>query len=485
MRSVFGRRIFGLAWLCLTTTAGGLPTHQASAIELSPTTVDSVATDDESEEAEEQENLGIGSTAPPIDIEHWFSDANGRFEPNPEFESGKVYIVEFWATWCGPCIASMPHLATLQTELADRDVQVISVTYESLEKVETFLDREYKPKPSAKSTHEPATDDDATSEPDEETDSKTETKPSTYRELTSAYCLTADPDASVREDYMVASGRTTIPTAFLVGKSGQIEWIGHPMSLDEPLAAVLDDAWDRDAFKLAYSRELECKQAVRAISIALRTDAPESVLAEIDKALEEFADLEAATGSLRSMREYAVFRNLSEKVQAGDVDQAMSLAKEANLNPRWEDRFEDVLFAHALKVQDYDKAIELLELYIEQSPKDSIRKRLLATMIVDQWEATPELPSDVIDAGLALAEEILDQRPASSLYRFLVARLQRASGDIPAALLNAETALEESGKTSRYAKEIEKFIAEINPDIEAEQGSDQAANTQELETAPE
>ncbi|MCA9133171.1 MAG: TlpA family protein disulfide reductase, partial [Planctomycetales bacterium] len=113
--------------------------------------------------------LTIGSQAPPLDVEHWVQDGNGKFKPVTKFDKGKVYVVEFWATWCGPCVASMPHLAALQTELADKGVQIVSISNEELETVEKFLEREVRSQ-------------------DEEA------KPQTYRQLTSAYCLTTDPD---------------------------------------------------------------------------------------------------------------------------------------------------------------------------------------------------------------------------------------------------------------------------------------------------
>ena len=156
--------------------------------------------------------LGIGSEAPRLDIEHWVQDGNGFFKPVEEFQQGKVYVVEFWATWCAPCIASMPHLAELQQKYRGRGVQIISISDETLDEVQELLQKEN----------------------DEEG--------KTFAEINSAYSLTTDPDRSVHEDYMEASNQQGIPTSFIVGKTGQIEWIGHPMELDEPLEAVVEVA---------------------------------------------------------------------------------------------------------------------------------------------------------------------------------------------------------------------------------------------------
>ena len=170
------------------------------------------------------ELLTIGSPAPAIDVEHWLSLGNGRFQKVNTFEKGKVYIIEFWATWCGPCIASMPHLVEVQKQYADRGVQLISISNEELELVQQFLEKPV-----------------FGSEDDQQT----------YAKLTSAYCLTTDPDGSVYEDYMEASGQNGIPTAFIVGKDGVIEWIGHPMRMDQPLAQIVEGSWDREAAREA------------------------------------------------------------------------------------------------------------------------------------------------------------------------------------------------------------------------------------------
>lgn len=52
---------------------------------------------------------------------------------------GKAVVLEFWATWCGPCIEKFPRLTELAGKFADKPVQFIFVTDESLETTSAFL----------------------------------------------------------------------------------------------------------------------------------------------------------------------------------------------------------------------------------------------------------------------------------------------------------------------------------------------------------
>ncbi|MES2652346.1 MAG: redoxin family protein [Bacteroidota bacterium] len=51
---------------------------------------------------------------------------------------GKLVWIEFWATWCGPCLSAMPHLQKLQAKYKDK-LQVITVTDEGDERIKLFL----------------------------------------------------------------------------------------------------------------------------------------------------------------------------------------------------------------------------------------------------------------------------------------------------------------------------------------------------------
>ena len=63
--------------------------------------------------------LNIGDSAPAFKVDRWYKGA-----AVPAFERGRIYVVEFWATWCGPCKEAIPHI----TELARKYKDTVTVT---------------------------------------------------------------------------------------------------------------------------------------------------------------------------------------------------------------------------------------------------------------------------------------------------------------------------------------------------------------------
>ncbi len=146
--------------------------------------------------ASAQNRLSVGDKAPALSIEHFV-----KGERVDGFPEGKVILVEFWATWCKPCIQAFPHLSETQEKYGD-DLVVIGVSDEKLDTVEPFL---------AKDRHAGVT----------------------------RYRMSTDPDRSMHIDWMEAAGQAGIPCSFIVDREGIIQYIGHPMAMDRTLERVI------------------------------------------------------------------------------------------------------------------------------------------------------------------------------------------------------------------------------------------------------
>src|SRR5258707_7964049 len=68
-------------------------------------------------------SLKVGDPAPKLKADKWLQGSEVT-----EFAADKVYVVEFWATWCGPCIVMMPHMSEMQAEFKDKGVTFIGYT---------------------------------------------------------------------------------------------------------------------------------------------------------------------------------------------------------------------------------------------------------------------------------------------------------------------------------------------------------------------
>ena len=212
--------------------------------------------------------LKIGDPAPSLQASKWVQG-----DPVQTFNSNHVYIVEFWATWCGPCRASIPHLNQIWEKYKDKDLIVIgqNVWEQDESGVPAFVK-----KMGDNMTYRVALDD-----------------------------KSQDKDGAMANNWMKAAGQNGIPTAFIVDRQGKIAWIGHPMTLDESvLEQILAGKFDVATYAKEFDQqqqEQEQEQALsQKLSQALKSkdwDAADAAVTQIEKSLPESA--RSQTGPIR------------------------------------------------------------------------------------------------------------------------------------------------------------------------------------------
>jgi thiol-disulfide isomerase/thioredoxin len=91
-----------------------------------------------------ESDLASVMESPPISLNE---EVKGNFTSfisgkDIEIEKGKVYFVNFWATWCQPCLVEMPSIQNLRENLSDYPVEFILATQEDKTKLEKFLEKD-------------------------------------------------------------------------------------------------------------------------------------------------------------------------------------------------------------------------------------------------------------------------------------------------------------------------------------------------------
>ena len=160
--------------------------------------------------------LKVGDKAVELNVKNWIKNGPVKLKDGL---NKKIYVVEFWATWCPPCRSSIPHLSMLQKKYEKDGLVVVGISNENKKKVEEFVKKQTK----------------------------------------MDYSVASDEKGKVYETYM--KEYSGIPNSFLIDKKGMIVWVGHPMMLDSVISKVLKGEAipksDKEEAKVDFEKELE------------------------------------------------------------------------------------------------------------------------------------------------------------------------------------------------------------------------------------
>ena len=188
----------------------------------------------------------IGKPPPPLQVAKWV-----KGEPLTELAKGKVWVVDFWATWCGPCKAAIPHLTKLAHE-HDGKVEIVGISISEKQKdptdtayvelVQQFVDKQGD---------------------------------------RMGYRVAADtPDKKMHTTWFKPTGTGGIPTAYIVDQKGLVVWtgIGDPKTVTRIVEAVLAGTFDpkveaeQQAKLEAEAKQRAAENAAKARASGAQTD---------------------------------------------------------------------------------------------------------------------------------------------------------------------------------------------------------------------
>ncbi|KAJ4463077.1 putative Thiol-disulfide oxidoreductase ResA [Paratrimastix pyriformis] len=138
--------------------------------------------------------MSLGDPAGPLDSLQWVKNGPQKLQ------KGRFTVVEFWATWCPPCRASIPHITNLAKKYPG--ITFVGVSNEDMGTVQSFL---------------------------------------ASMGSQADYAIALDSTQTVNAAYMRAFRQNGIPCAFLVGPDLTVRWVGHPMNLEEQIVQQLSE----------------------------------------------------------------------------------------------------------------------------------------------------------------------------------------------------------------------------------------------------
>jgi thiol-disulfide isomerase/thioredoxin len=236
--------------------------------------------------------LRIGDPAPEVKYSKWL-----KGEPFTSFSGQQLYILEFWATWCGPCKAAMPHLTKLQKEYEGRATFIGVGVWEKVKEGEPY-----------------------------ESSLPMVTKYVEGNQANMGYSVVADNNEQyMGNSWLKAAGQNGIPSTFII-KDRKIIWMGHPLALDTTLPKILGGTYDMQAYKAGFEKRVEASQKqIAAMQAAMKPVQDAIAAKEYEKAFDLMEKAKVEVPILKISMDNLKFTTLLKHV---GTEQAMAFAEQ-------------------------------------------------------------------------------------------------------------------------------------------------------------
>lgn len=304
--------------------------------------------------------LTIGDQAPPITIARWL-----RGDPIGSLEQGHIYVVEFWASWCVPCVAGMPHLSELQRRHA-KDVTIIGVNiWEDPAAASEWMGK----------------------------------KGMGLME----YTVAIQEGTEMESLWMEPAGQRGIPAAFIVDRTGTVAWIGHPADLDEPLEKIVQNDWDIDAARIAFQSGAEIERRQTVAMIEFEKMAKHEI--EAYTAAKDAGDLDALAATSTALIELRPPPDIAKNLLGGGIHRMLT-GHRAELAVEFIWKNQHVIRDDALSLEQYGRAIIHDELFADARDADLAIVLLTRACELEAYEDRDML-NQLAQAHLLKATQVL------------------------------------------------------------------------------
>ncbi len=368
----------------------------------------------------------LGDKAPPLQVAEW---VKGKPVDLAASKGKTVTVVEFWATWCGPCRVSIPHLTELQKKFKDKGVVFVGVSTEDTSVVKKFV---------------------------QQMGSKMD------------YTVAVDKDSQTDKGYMEAFGIDGIPHAFVVDKEGRIVWNGHPMAdLERTLDDIVAGKFD---LAIAKKRDLAQKKAGEFVQIASENaeDARLEMLgSEVETLDKEVGGIEQGEKfNAAEIRKSIKFEKAARAYQTAMVSGAEGAGLDTLGKQVQEFAPKDFVMA------DFKQTVEaqiVFGKYLQAVSTDTDKTTVaeLTAQVKALKVKNPQLLSDV--ALAMLTDERVKQRDVPLATTLAKAAVDNSDSKEPVALDVYARALFDSGKVSEAVETQKKALALCKDELDRQE----------------